>query len=358
MAHTDTWNAAFEALPADSDDVSEGADRIRDLKLAVRERMSMDHYMAIAGTDADHGDHSKVTLRVGSAPTQVADKGILYSKDVTAKAELFYIDEDGDEIQITTGGLLNVPTTYLKKTFAEVYSIASGTNTYAAALTPALSAYVTGGHYFITFTNANTSATPTLNIDSQGAVTIKNPGGTALTAGSIAAGHPGILKYDGTDMILLNPKVVASGVAQVQFASLGTAGSTSVAIPLDNTIPQITEGGQITTCTITPKSASSTLYIEFQAQLCTSSESFCMLALFVAGTANALAASISFNGGLPNNPQNPCGGSYSMTAGVTTALVFSIRAGAAAGTTYWNGSTSQLLGGVMSTFIKITEIYP
>lgn len=104
MAYTDTWNAAFEALPADVDNISEGADRIRDTKLAVRERLAKDHYFDIAGIDADHGEHSKVTLRVGAAPTAVANKGILYAKDVSAKAELFYIDEDGDEVQLTTGG--------------------------------------------------------------------------------------------------------------------------------------------------------------------------------------------------------------------------------------------------------------
>ena len=60
MAYTDTWNAAFEALPADANDIDEGADRIRDSKLAIRERMEKDHYMAIAGTDADHGEHKWV----------------------------------------------------------------------------------------------------------------------------------------------------------------------------------------------------------------------------------------------------------------------------------------------------------
>jgi hypothetical protein len=107
MPNTDTWNAAFEAVPADGDLVSEGAERIRDTKLAVRERLAKDHYLDVAGTDADHGEHLKVTLRVGSAPAAVADKGFIYAKDVSTKAELFYRDEDGDEIQLTTGGIIN-----------------------------------------------------------------------------------------------------------------------------------------------------------------------------------------------------------------------------------------------------------
>ncbi len=36
---TDAWSATFEAVPADLDDLSDGADVIRDLKVAVRERI-------------------------------------------------------------------------------------------------------------------------------------------------------------------------------------------------------------------------------------------------------------------------------------------------------------------------------
>ncbi len=106
MAYTDTWNAAFEASPADGDNVSEGAERIRDTKVGIRERLAKDHYFDIAGTDADHGEHVKVTLRTGSAPTNAVDKIFLYAKDVSAKAELFCIDEDGDEVQLTSAGVI------------------------------------------------------------------------------------------------------------------------------------------------------------------------------------------------------------------------------------------------------------
>lgn len=39
MAFSITWNAAFEADPEDTDQLSEGALRIRNLKIAIRERM-------------------------------------------------------------------------------------------------------------------------------------------------------------------------------------------------------------------------------------------------------------------------------------------------------------------------------
>jgi len=40
MSYTDTWDATYEASPADTDDLSDGAARIRNLKINVRERLS------------------------------------------------------------------------------------------------------------------------------------------------------------------------------------------------------------------------------------------------------------------------------------------------------------------------------
>lgn len=96
--------------PAGSDDPAEADDRMQEIKAAVQERENVDHYWPLTGTevsDADAGEHRKVTLRTGSAPAAVADKGLVYAKDVGGKAELFYRDEDGNEVQITSGGILN-----------------------------------------------------------------------------------------------------------------------------------------------------------------------------------------------------------------------------------------------------------
>ena len=106
MAFGDTFD---KATPAGSDSPSEADDRMREIKAAIQERENVDHYWPLTGTevsDTDSGEHRKVTLRVASAPTAVADKGFVYAKDVAGKAELFYRDEDGNEIQITSAGKL------------------------------------------------------------------------------------------------------------------------------------------------------------------------------------------------------------------------------------------------------------
>jgi len=98
------------STPTGSANPTQGDDRIRELKLAIVEREGQDHYWPASGTVYDNDDcgfHSKVTLLVQTSITQKANAGILYSKDVSAKAELHYKDEDGNEIQLTSVGALN-----------------------------------------------------------------------------------------------------------------------------------------------------------------------------------------------------------------------------------------------------------
>jgi len=57
---TRNWNVAYEATPADTDLVSGGDDRIRDLKLDIRERMETQHYYG-------DGTHDTAVHREGSA---------------------------------------------------------------------------------------------------------------------------------------------------------------------------------------------------------------------------------------------------------------------------------------------------
>ena len=101
---TRTWNAAYEAQPADVENISLGAGRIRNLKSDIQERLEVDHFHA---GDAQDGEHKKLTLGAPIAtPANVANKGFLYGKDVGGKIELHYLDEDGNEIQITNAGQL------------------------------------------------------------------------------------------------------------------------------------------------------------------------------------------------------------------------------------------------------------
>ena len=98
------------STPTGSNSPTQGDDRIRELKSAIVEREGQDHYWPASGTVYDNDDtgfHKKVTLLVQTSITQKANAGILYSKDVSAKAELHYKDEDGNEVQLTSAGAVN-----------------------------------------------------------------------------------------------------------------------------------------------------------------------------------------------------------------------------------------------------------
>ncbi len=102
---TRTWNAAYEAQPADTENISTGASRIRDFKSDVQERLEVDHFHA---GDVQDGEHKKLTLGAPIAtPANIANKGFLYGKDVSSKIELHWEDEDGNEIALTAAGSIN-----------------------------------------------------------------------------------------------------------------------------------------------------------------------------------------------------------------------------------------------------------
>lgn len=106
MAHSRTWDAAYEAIPANTEQAKLGAQRIRELKVDVKERLALDHSMA--GND-DDGKHKQVTFLdpLGVDPTPLTNEGYLYTKDIAGVPELFFEDELGNVLQMTTGGTLN-----------------------------------------------------------------------------------------------------------------------------------------------------------------------------------------------------------------------------------------------------------
>lgn len=103
---SNTWNASFESLPQDGEEAALGALRIRDFKKAFAERLRIDHSLAGDGHD---GKHNKVTLRVSSGDP-IGDAGDLwvYAKQVSGRTELFVKDSNGDIIQLTKTGRINL----------------------------------------------------------------------------------------------------------------------------------------------------------------------------------------------------------------------------------------------------------
>lgn len=86
---------------------------------------------------------------------------------------------------------------------------ATGTNVYAATFAPAIRGYVSGVTYYLQFANTNSIAIPTISFNGLPTVNITGQNGAALSSGAIP--KEATLRYDGTQMILMNPVPVASG---------------------------------------------------------------------------------------------------------------------------------------------------
>lgn len=161
-------------------------------------------------------------------------------------------------------------------------------------------------------------------------------------------------------LIRLNNQSMPSGsVLQVVQADLDTFYSNTTNIPIDDTKPQITEGGEILTCLITPTSATSKLLIDVVMNVTNSDGTYISgISLYQDSTADPLRSAWSRTVA-SNNPVSPMVLKHYMTAGTTSSTTFSVRGGTvgASGTFQINGgSGTRYLGGALISSITITEI--
>jgi len=106
---TDTYRID---TPAGNDSPREADDRMREAKAATQERLNVDHYWTASASNtydgADTGEHRFVTIHEPNTIAAVDEsKGVIHTKDVSGIAELFYINENEQDVQITTAGYLN-----------------------------------------------------------------------------------------------------------------------------------------------------------------------------------------------------------------------------------------------------------
>lgn len=207
-------------------------------------------------------------------------------------------------------------------------------------------------------TLVGTGTTQTLTSKTLTSPTITNPTITVDTISEFTSANgvtiDGLNIKDGA-ITTANSTPVGSVVQIVNTLSSAVATGTTT-IPLDDTIPQNTEGNEYMTLAITPRSSSNILVIEAVLLLSHSAAAaFIIGALFQDSTANALAVATHLQttatGGIMLQVR------HALTAGTTSSTTFKIRAGSsAAGTTTFNGqSAGRLFGGITKSSIVITE---
>lgn len=190
-----------------------------------------------------------------------------------------------------------------------------------------------------------------------------NTGGSNYTC---AAGDRVLLHKD-DDNIVQTTIIPANGQAIVGGKLAQSLTSTSInyvglstQIPLDDTIPQNTEGTEILTRAITPTNASSTIRVTAKMHITAPSGSggTFIAALFKDTGANALSAGCVYcaAGGVTEHIIV----TYEESAGSASARTYKLRGGpASAITMYYNGNASgRLLGGVNIVSLTVDEILP
>lgn len=145
-------------------------------------------------------------------------------------------------------------------------------------------------------------------------------------------------------------------VIQTAQNQTGAVATGSTAFPMDDTIPQSTEGDQYMSQAIVPSSASNILDIHVRGVISGSIASTMASALFQDAAADALAAS--------NTTTSAAGGHetsstirHRMLAGLSVSTTFKWRASANGATTTFNGSAGgRIFGGAMNSYMDAQEL--
>lgn len=147
----------------------------------------------------------------------------------------------------------------------------------------------------------------------------------------------------------------AGQIVNVVHASTSSLRSTTNILPQDDTIPQISEGAQALSASITPQNANNRLIIRAILQVDGATSYHIVGALFQNSTANALKAAATYS---PSGDHlQPLILEHSMLAGATSSQTFSVRFGPGdSGTAYVNGVSTRLFGGVSASSLTIIEV--
>lgn len=140
-----------------------------------------------------------------------------------------------------------------KGTVSQATTVGGTVDVITLAMTPTMTSLTSGMVVRWVSGGANTVTTPTINIDSLGAKTVKkNPGGAALAAGDLgASGTVHFAQYNGTDFILLNPVLDVSGYATsasvTSAIAAATLGQQTLIINAADMTPRTTNGASLGT---------------------------------------------------------------------------------------------------------------
>jgi hypothetical protein len=187
----------------------------------------------------------------------------------------------------------------------------------------------------------------------------------ALTPAKLASISPTSVTFDASDQVLildasdsnkLKRATITSGkVIQQAYAGYSAYATGTTTIPVDDTIPQNTEGVEFMSVSITPTSINNFLMIEVVAMVLADS-GYVTGAVFRDSIADALCAGYTTTPAVFDGTMMVL--RHRMAAPSTSAMTFKFRAGNDTGNIFFNGRGGRFYGNITKSSITITEIAP
>lgn len=155
--------------------------------------------------------------------------------------------------------------------------------------------------------------------------------------------------------LFTNANALTGSVVQHGYNQYSSSVNLTAIIPADASIPQITEGTEVLSFTITPRSATNKLRVSVRAYGTSDNAAYLSCALFVNGAANALDGQVVYTAGAGQSV--PILLDYEYTPGTVSPQTITIRVGPATGLMRLNGvHTGPFFSGASRAKLFIDEI--
>lgn len=166
-----------------------------------------------------------------------------------------------------------------------------------------------------------------------------------------ASGAP--LAFENSSIPMSKLSGVYDAVVDRAYAEYTANSDITTVIPADDTVPLVSEGTQIASVTLTPKTATNIIRLRFDGTVCTTGVSSVAVALFDGST--CVAAKLVST---PSTDITDVSLTVEIVPGVTTAKTYALRVGpGVAGTMRLNGSgTQRYLGGATRATLIAEEL--
>jgi hypothetical protein len=199
----------------------------------------------------------------------------------------------------------------------------------------------------VAYTVSGTALTMTSGVPLDSKVWVVHLGVRGTTT-SPADGSVGFSSLDAT---------LAGTVVQTVIGEYTANADLTATFPFDDSIPQNTEGTEIITASITPRSATSKINVRVAGSGYTAAASdVIVFAVFRDSVADALYAGFGSEAGGTNTP-SVLSGQFQDSPATASAITYKLRVGGTGGTVRLNGTvTARRFGGVAKTTLILEEI--